>query len=223
MEISADGVLSGLNYSIDRATKGIFVSLFRKNQLTGVREIFILEWIARHSIYFVETICRLICEDLEMEMLTKGTEKIDRSRAHFPVADKKFGGNFVTGSISGDCSTWCQQFIMPAFAAVLRPIIPDDLFWPVVRILNGVTRKRLELPAAMVEKFFSSPSIRSMDAGMNTLKDQLTKEPLSTNERNEAIGVTSETGPSTTKIENYLADFGGGFLKNRSKIGRAHV
>lgn len=184
-EIDNDGLnwtgsLSNLNESIDQLEReGMHVSLFKKNQLTGVREIFILSMNSRRCIYFLETISRLICDDLPMEMLTKGKQKIDRAKSHFykvkkqVVDEEEVNKELFHCATSGDCTTWCQQFIMRTFACLLRQILPDKLYWPVARILNCVTKKKLRLPQSMLNKFVSlSFQVNSVDPGMNLLKEE---------------------------------------------------
>jgi hypothetical protein len=62
---------------------GIMSNLFKKLQIGGVREIFVLEYRCRIVIHFLETISRVVCEELENEMLTKGKDKLKRTDRHY--------------------------------------------------------------------------------------------------------------------------------------------
>lgn len=153
---------------------GVNANLFEKPQIGGVREIFVLDISSRLAIHFVESISRIICEELPMEMLTKGDQKIMKSDAHYNrvAAAKKPNDKTTTIIDSDDATTWCQRFVMSLFACLLRPLIPKDLYMIVVRVLNLVSRKKLELPYLLLHQFIIKPEIFNYDPGMVELKKQ---------------------------------------------------
>lgn len=166
---------------------GVRANLFKKLQIGGEREIFVLDLLSRLLINFTESTCRLICEDLPMEMLTKGDLKLIKSTSHFNrVASKRktHHGTELTIIDSSDATTWCQRFVMPVFGAMLQPFFHtphadaktkeklDSVYNLIMRTLNCVTKKRLELPKEMLKKFEEFPDRKGFDEGMNELKEQ---------------------------------------------------
>nr|DAZ87940.1 TPA_asm: hypothetical protein [Tricladiphe virus] len=168
-------------------------NMFKKLQIGGTREIFVLTFQSRIIINFVEIISRTICEMLPGEMLTKGTKKLSTIDEHFKGFRKC---KSIHISNSSDAQTWCQQFVMKLFAAVLIPILPEELINPVCNVLNLVTLKELELPKELLELFHKNRNILSYDEEMNELKYQ----HLGSIPRNDLIDKNSK------------------FLKNRSNM-----
>jgi hypothetical protein len=163
---------------------GIHANLFKKQQITGPREIFVLDILSRLVILFVETICRMINTELPWEMLTKGTEKVKRSEEHYAdVEELKRSKNYdvdLTSADSLDKTTWCQKFTMPLFACLFYGILDQEdefqekIFNCMCRIYNLAANKRLELPKSMLEDFIDAAkiTIRSMSAVVNRMKDE---------------------------------------------------
>lgn len=162
---------------------GLIANLFKKNQLTGLREIFVLYIHARVVVNFLETVSRSICELMPNEYLTKGTEKAGAIHTHYSsvAAQMKYriGDEEVkteTVCDSADATTWCQRFVMPTFGIMFDEIFGTE--WPemnhtLISILNEVTFKRLELPEKMLKIFMKNPDVFSPeDEGMNELKRQ---------------------------------------------------
>jgi len=157
---------------------GVRVNLFKKQQLTGPREIFVLEFLDRIMINFIETLARCICEQLDIDMTTKGDQKMAKSDSHFRkvYARKKENPNLkvVTSIDSNDCTTWAQRFMMRVFACFYKPILPDNLFVILCRTLNQITNKKLELPFALLKKFKEKHEAKfdSTRPGTKEIKDQ---------------------------------------------------
>jgi len=186
------------------AQGGVRANLFRKPQVGGVREIFVLDIPSRLSILFLETCCRIICEDLPMEMLTKGDMKVVKTDAHFNNVTAQLnsigGGHTLTATDSNDMTKWCQMFVMPMFAAVLKPVLPGPIFNIAVRILNCATNKKLELPRELLESFVRLPNQMSFLPTIRELKRQFLEEG---------------TGLPT---DHDLIDKGSARLKNKSNM-----
>jgi len=162
---------------------GLIANLFKKNQLTGVREIFVLYIHARVVVNFLETVSRTLCELMPNEYLTKGTEKLSAVMTHYGSVSSelryKIAGASVSSetiSDSADATTWCQRFIMPVFSVMFNEIFGDnwkEMNHTLQSILNEVTFKRLELPVDLLTMFFNNQDIYSpCDQGINELKRQ---------------------------------------------------
>jgi len=169
---------------IDKVTEtvlemgGIVANLFKKQQLTGTREIFVLVMASRILINYLETITRSLCELLPNEYLTKGDQKLEDISAHFAKL-KRYSKTSarVTISDSLDMTTWCQRFTMPMFGSLLSGIFSNseenDFRRSMMSILNLVTDKKLELPTDLLDLFMKHPDIESQSsAGLNELKQQ---------------------------------------------------
>jgi hypothetical protein len=177
---------------------GVVTNLFKKLQIGGVREIFVLEFKCRIIIHFLETISRTICEELDNEMLTKGDKKLARSDKHFAevMSFVQPSKNVSTVINSDDATTWAQRFVMPVFGCLLSRILPDELLDPCLSVLNLVTTKKLELPHQLLELYDLHPDEVGFDDGMKELKRQY-------------MGVSSH---------NDLLDPGSRMLKNKSNM-----
>jgi len=165
---------------------GILATMFRKPQLQGDREIFILTMISRLAINYVELLCRRLCGYLPQELLTKGTQKYGRNSAHMSEVMSELdveSENHMTATNSDDATTWAQKFVMPYFGCFLCKLLPTDMHEGVCRILNLVAGKSLRLPSDLMKLFMSNVEIMSVDAGMAELKRQF----LGVSDRNNLI------------------------------------
>jgi hypothetical protein len=171
-------VFANLNKLFDILSRrgGIVANLFKKNQPTGVREIFVLTMISRVTIKFLETVSRSLCNITDNEYLTKGKDKVSSTPEHYKkVRRTKTSEDYtMTVSDSADATTWCQRYVMPPFHVMFMEIFRE---WPEMvktlsSILNLVTMKRLELPKELLDLFMLNPSTRSYDKNTNVLKDQ---------------------------------------------------
>jgi hypothetical protein len=159
---------------VQRDYGGIVSNLFKKLQIGGVREIFVLEFRCRIVVHFVESICRTICDEMDNEMLTKGDKKLNRTDQHFQqmMSHLKPSRTSATVINSDDATTWAQRFVMPVFGCFLSRLLPDEFIEPVMFVLNMVTNKKLELPHQLLDLYDMHPEVKGFDEGMNELKDQ---------------------------------------------------
>jgi hypothetical protein len=184
--------LSSLVQSLEEI--GLYVNLFKKNQIGGTREIYVLSARGRVCINFVEKISRVLCSYLPCEMLTKGTEKINRTHQHYKVKNmymrtKGLNREFTVTN-SDDCKTWCQQFIMAYFGAVLYLLLPRDFFLVVARILNCVCNKMAELPTELLLTWIAHKNVVGFSPAMNQMKREffgLEKDPVLIKKKGEKI------------------------------------
>jgi len=163
---------------------GIVTALFKKNQIGGVREIFILTMVARIVIRFVESMARTIAEDCSNEYLTKGGDKINSTPSHYQRLRAE-AGTKKTISIfdSLDCQTWCQNFVFSAFGSCFSILTRS---WPemsnTVRVIfNLATEKRHEMPCDLMDAFIKNPTVESFNESMNILKKEFLNEGGSLN------------------------------------------
>jgi len=154
----------------------VYADLFQKQQIGGVREIFILDIESRLMILMTETLCRCIGRYLPSEMMTKPDAKSVVSRNHHKETQERKeqlkNGKSVTTIDSGDCTTWAQQFVMPVFWIVISAVCPPALLGVLRTTLNLHASKKLQLPSFMLTKFMTMPHIQSYDPAINELKDQ---------------------------------------------------
>jgi hypothetical protein len=153
---------------------GIVSNLFKKLQIGGVREIFVLEFRCRVVVHFVETICRVVCDEMDNEMLTKGDKKLSRTDAHFNDVMSRLKPSRLSATVinSDDATTWAQRFVMPVFGCFLSRLLPDEFIEPIMCVLNLVTNKKLELPHQLLDLYDKHPDVVGFDDGMNEMKDQ---------------------------------------------------
>lgn len=164
--------LSRINKEVERVG-GLQANLFKKMQIGGTREIFVLTINSRIIVNFVETVSRCICEELPNEMLTKGDQKLLKNDTHFKLMNTIHGSYSTTVSSSDDATTWAQKFVMKCFGCYLSNLIDDDdILIPMLTVLNHCTNKRLELPKELLDLFTLHPEVDSFSENINELKRQ---------------------------------------------------
>jgi hypothetical protein len=152
---------------------GVWANLFKKLQITGVREIFILDIFSRILVNFFESLVRSTCEIVPSEMLSKGTTKMKRGDSHFKEVSRLAGSKkVISSSDASDATTWCQQFVMTSFGLMATVLYPPEISKPFCRMLNLITRKKLELPKALLDKMTSLPDQPLYNSEMTELRDQ---------------------------------------------------
>ncbi|QHD64848.1 RNA-dependent RNA polymerase [Leishmania martiniquensis leishbunyavirus 1] len=140
------------------------VSIFVKDQQTGVREIFVLTINLRILIKLMEIFSRIINKCLPNETLSVPrrkhdlvinhshsamTEKINLIKKLQPQAYKIL---LLRYSSSSDAKAWCQQFCMPAFGCFIRSMLlksygeeASHLIDLIMFILNQITLKHIHI------------------------------------------------------------------------------
>jgi hypothetical protein len=167
--------------------KGFYADLFKKNQLTGVREIFVLTMADRLIADCTEMLFKSVGQMLPNEMMTKGTQKHARMTsfqqhviAHKKIVSEGAPDEFVTCTCldSSDAATWCQQFVMSilyTFSSSLFKDFPDIRHF-IALVCNLVTNKKLKLPNSMLDQFLKKRDTNSFQPSINELKDQFLGE-----------------------------------------------
>lgn len=152
---------------------GTYSAVFRKAQIGGDREILIKDIRSRIAINFLETFSRITGEECDNEMLTKGSMKTVRTTEHLNKISKFFKNkdfHLITSMKSGDSETWCQKFVMPVFAAVLKEICPDYLYKIFVFILNLQANKMLQAPTSVLKQYLLHMNRTVTEEGMRKFK-----------------------------------------------------
>lgn len=180
------------------------VSLFVKDQQTGLREIFVLTINLRILIKFMEVMSRMVNECLPNETLCRPERKRNLVISHQADYSKSrsalvssvkllarkstpighyWSCNEMRFSSSSDAKTWCQQFCMPNFGVfqweLLEHAYGSDslkLRKLLMMILNQITEKRLQIDHRVHEWFSVFPTTQSSSESFNLLKKVLNGE-----------------------------------------------
>lgn len=146
------------------------VSLFRKLQLFGAREILTLEPIHRMLIKLLEVFSRAICTHMKQEYLTNGTSKeanlvnYERYISKISISNQRSAKQLNKYSSvmhireTADAKRWCQNIRMPQLALMLQTMFLDTQFEPLVEvcceILNLHTHKKFDIGNNMLNQIF---------------------------------------------------------------------
>ncbi|WNE31541.1 RNA-dependent RNA polymerase [Crithidia bombi leishbuvirus 1] len=170
------------------------VSIFVKDQQTGVREIFVLTMNLRILVKSLEILARLINYALPNETLSLPKRKSDLVYSHALTsqsrkielirslpAEKKYKILELRFSSSSDAKAWCQQFCMPAFGcfyeSLLKEAFGEDsqkLRDYMMFVFNQITQKHIHVDSRVKSWFKSNPDVESSDPTFNKLKEMYT-------------------------------------------------
>ncbi|AYD61658.1 RNA-dependent RNA polymerase [Blechomonas maslovi leishbunyavirus 1] len=175
------------------------VSIFVKDQQTGVREIFVLTICLRILVKFLEVISRVINRTLPNETLSEPARKnslvIQHSRLSSErrrALSKRVLGNMekpnsgekrvlqLRFSSSSDAKAWCQQFCMPLFGCYYNSLLKgaygndsSPLLHVIFHILNQLTQKRIQMDTRVTRWFRLNPDTVSDDEAFTNLSNVL--------------------------------------------------
>jgi hypothetical protein len=156
----------------------IYCQIFKKNQITGVREIHILDIVSRCFARFRENISRTIIATDRREMLTKGDEKFTIIKIDMRNFIRSCPENLPVHvfHFSEDMTTWAQRFVIQSFCQLLKPhskVFSRINSWSQF-ILSKFEKKRIELPAKLLEEISKKPDMFYGEdlSSMNSLKKQ---------------------------------------------------
>jgi hypothetical protein len=143
--------------------KGGFDSdLFSKSQHGGVREIHVLEMMARILQFFSELINRVYCKHFESEKLTNPGTKDSFIPKHYRDAAIAYE-EFLTFCCSGDKKTWCQGNHAVRFATILTGVAHGKLHNFIYRVYLLWVSKKITLPADLIAVFLANDRTPSSD------------------------------------------------------------
>jgi hypothetical protein len=163
--------------------EGVYCQVFKKNQVTGVREIHILDIVSRCFARFRENIARTIISTDRREMLTKGNDKFNiiKTDLRNSIRDCPCGLAVRIYHFSEDMATWAQRFVIDSFSQLLKPHsrefskIND---WSQF-ILSKFKNKVIELPSNFLKELYGNKFDfhESLEHAVN-LKGKLLSEEL---------------------------------------------
>ncbi|UPT53676.1 MAG: RNA-dependent RNA polymerase [Bactrocera correcta trypanosomatid leishbunyavirus] len=170
------------------------VSIFVKDQQTGLREIFVLTITLRILVKSMEIFSRVVNKTLPNETLSDPTRKHGLVMRHSSLAkssrDKLIYNTrkmdrhdrilVLRFSSSSDAKTWCQQFCMPNFGCYIWTLLEEsfgseseELRNYFMFILNEMTQKRIQVDSRVKEWFATRPDEASSDESFRLLRDTL--------------------------------------------------
>lgn len=165
------------------------VSIFVKDQQSGLREIFVLPMNLRILIKSMEIFARIVNETFPNETLSYPkrkdlvvTEHIRKSQVQTialkkQISDKNGKVIMLRYSSSSDAKAWCQQFCMPVFGCFITSLLYEsygeesmDLIRYFCFILNQITGKHIHVDQRVKEWLKSA---RDVETGVDYLEDLL--------------------------------------------------
>lgn len=173
----------------------IYIQIFKKNQIGGVREIIILFIKARILFNIVEEIARLLSKSDKREILTKGKDKRLMMRGDYEDVMTSFpkGTPLRIVKESYDMTTWAQKFIPTIFIPLYEHHFKS---FPGLRDLSRFiflnhTNKRMEFPRKLVEQWMLHPEMKHEEVGVQKAKETFLKtgKPWFTNHSNMCQGI----------------------------------
>jgi hypothetical protein len=157
------------------------VSMFKKNQIGGVREIYILNFYFRVAVKYVEDISRAICMGHPSEALTKSHLKEEFVVKHFDECriNMHQSSDSLTLRVSSDMTHWANLMMTDYFRVMFSSLLPRKLYERVDKILTLHDNKKLYMPKALIESFYKTTNPESY---VNDELNRLRKEFLGMNE-----------------------------------------
>jgi hypothetical protein len=148
------------------------VKIFKKNQLTGVREIYILTILGRILQRVLEDLARSICNEIHEEKLT-GPETKDGfiSEHKSKRSESEDPKKSITLNGSGDKTQWANYLQAKSVTLPLFRLLPKKYHPAVAHIGNANTKKEIEIPAALMESIIDHPATDLEDPTLNEIKN----------------------------------------------------
>jgi len=152
---------------------GFQVTLFRKNQIGGVREILVLTFAGRMLLRVHSDMHRELCHLHPSEVLTDDSSKDRFVREHFTRvrASAKEGEIYLTMAVSGDMEKWAPGFTMYDQNSASNALLPQAWTGFSRRVYELHRNKMVQLPRTAVEMFYSSPDSELSDKGADWAKE----------------------------------------------------
>jgi hypothetical protein len=166
--VSNEQLMTAAEVAMSYSGKGsltfeIFIQIFKKGQIGGVREIIILYIKARIVINILEELARLMAKSDKREILTKGRDKRLMMRGDYEEVMSKFTKGTPVKMIkeSFDMTTWAQKFIPAIFMTLFEYHFKDITG---IRDLSRMIflahcNKKLEYPKMLVKQWMLHPEI----------------------------------------------------------------
>nr|WMB96320.1 RNA-dependent RNA polymerase [Leptomonas pyrrhocoris leishbunyavirus 4] len=186
------------------------VSVFKKDQQTGIREIFVMPIAMRISMAICEEFCRVIANHVPNEMLTKPQLKdsldaihLDRVRDAKRQCQLRDMVQVIHVTSSADAKTWCQRWVMPNFLdfmiSFLRDYLKDEKDTKIldsyknmenhfINTFNSITHKCIIPDSNHMKTISIIPDSVIFDDVVRALKGVINQDPKYDNIRGEIPG-----------------------------------
>nr|QQO58802.1 RNA-dependent RNA polymerase [Fusarium poae negative-stranded-like virus 2] len=198
--VKGEGLLKSvevlMQYSGEKAMSfEVFIQIFKKGQIGGVREIIILFIKARILFRLTEDIARIISKSDKREILTKGRDKRLMMRGDFEELMSSFpeGTNVKIVKNSYDMTTWAQKFIPTIFMAIGETHFQDykpirDLYR---MLFMAHVNKKIEYPKKLVEQWMKNPELKHDGDYIQQMKEKFLQDgkPFFLNRSNMCQGI----------------------------------
>lgn len=151
----------------------IQVTIFKKNQIGGTREIFVLTMRGRVLIRAYSDVYRWLCLQHPSETLTDDSSKDNFVARHYSELRESLpsGSSYSTLKVSGDMTRWSQSFSMYEFNTVAKVILPESLKRLSDVVLSLHRNKIVQIPRQAVEMFLANAQSDLSSAGTDSLKE----------------------------------------------------
>lgn len=177
------------------------VTMFKKNQIGGVREIYVLTFAARVVVRIFSDLFRRIAELHPAEKLTHESSRDTFINEHNIEAKDRMKCSYKkTVCISADMSSWAQQFTMFEFMSMCIGLLPPLFHSFCSHVLAMERDKVIQLPKDAIRAFYRS--FNRASRGEETKLSSEGAEVL----RNDFLGKTSnlikKVGSPVMHLEN---------------------
>jgi len=130
----------------------IHVDLFRKAQHMGLREIYVIEIMARVVQLFLEKIARVYCSEFDSEIMMHPTNKYNIPLRHGKQCSIK-KKQYITLNMAADAAKWNQAHFVAKFSDYMIKITPK-IFHPFIfNAMQLWVQKDIMLPMELIESF----------------------------------------------------------------------
>lgn len=175
VEFSSAYLFGNINKLLDNwSWEDKSISLFKKNQIGGAREIYILPIELRLLVRSVEDISRTICEFDSNEKLTDHSGKDYFVDQHFMKVGKMTNSIIKTLKWSGDMSNWANLFQMRQFDIMCSVLFPKKLQGLYITISKILRDKKFWIPDALRSNFMKMISSELLTPEMTRFKNEFT-------------------------------------------------
>lgn len=133
------------------------ISIFKKDQHGGVRDIYILTILVRMAIRVCNDIFRAICIETSQEKLTDPLSRDDFIAEHYREVSSRSKSQkkkyTTTFKVSSDMSNWANRFTMVEFAEMTKHIVPPEMQPFCIYCFNLIKSKRLTIPSSVLNEW----------------------------------------------------------------------
>nr|QYF49540.1 MAG: RNA-dependent RNA polymerase [Guangxi phenui-like virus] len=134
--------------------------LFIKDQHNGVREIHVLEILARMMQYIVENIAKTICQFFDNDSVCSPETKTRFYYDHEKESEAELGKHITYGK-SADASKWCQRNHVSQFFFEMLHFTPTELHKFLYCAFYLWTKKRIAVDPKLLDNFDRNVGVKS--------------------------------------------------------------